>query len=29
MQAYDTLEHAAREGAPKVIVSNDARGSGY
>jgi hypothetical protein len=26
MQAYDTFEHAAREGALKVIVSNDARG---
>jgi hypothetical protein len=28
MQAYDTFEHAAREGALKVIVSNDARGCG-
>jgi len=26
MQAYDTFEHAAREGALKVILSNDARG---
>jgi threonine dehydrogenase-like Zn-dependent dehydrogenase len=26
MQAYDTLEHAPREGALKVILSNDARG---
>ena len=25
-QAYDTFEHAAREGALKVILSNDARG---
>jgi len=25
MQAYDTFEHAAREGALKVILSNDAR----
>jgi alcohol dehydrogenase len=26
MQAYDTFEHAAREGALKVILTNDARG---
>ena len=26
MQAYDTFEHAAREGALKVILSNDGRG---
>jgi len=26
MQAYDTFEHAAREGAVKVILSNDAGG---
>ena len=26
MQAYDTFEHAAREGALKVILNNDARG---
>jgi len=26
MHAYDTFEHAAREGALKVILSNDARG---
>ena len=26
MQAYETFEHAAREGALKVILSNDARG---
>ena len=26
MQAYDTFEHAARVGALKVILSNDARG---
>jgi hypothetical protein len=26
MQAYETFEHAAREGALKVILSNDGRG---
>ena len=26
MQAYDTFEHAAREGAPKVILRNETRG---
>jgi alcohol dehydrogenase len=26
MQAYDTFEHAAREGALKVVLANDARG---
>jgi alcohol dehydrogenase len=26
MQAYDTFEHAAREGALKVILTSDSRG---
>jgi alcohol dehydrogenase len=26
MQAYDTFQHASREGALKVILSNDGRG---
>jgi hypothetical protein len=28
-QAYDTFEHAAPEGALKVILNNDAHGRGY